>query len=75
MKVNLLKMQFVDRIRCYSENQIDQTIDSKRIRIIMNYTGEVPTTLTYLTSRIRDKKLKHLKRPIEVTIWNKKSTR
>ena len=73
MKINILKMSFVDRIRYYSDNQIDEIIDSKRTHLIINYEGKIPANLVYLTSRIRDKKLKHKHRPIPVKMRNKNS--
>ncbi len=75
MKINVLKMSFVDKRTYYTDNQIDQILDSKRIHLIKNYAGEGPAHLTYLTSRIRDKKLKHKHRPIQVIIRNKKNVK
>ena len=71
MKINILKMSFVDRRIYFSDSIIDQILDSKRTHLIITYTGEVPARLTYVTNRIRDKKLKHQKRRIEVIIRNK----
>ncbi len=72
MKINVLKMQFVDRRTCFSDDQVDEILSSKRVHLIMTHKGNMPTGLTYLTSRIRDKKLKHKHRPIHVRIRNKK---
>jgi hypothetical protein len=71
MKINLLKMNFIDKKRYYFDYQIDEILKSRRIHLIKSYNGEVPTTLTYITSRIRDKKLKHKYHRIEVIIGNK----
>ncbi len=73
MKINILKMQFVDRRSCFSDNQVDEILNSKRIHLIMTHKGNIPADLTYLTSRIRDKKLKHKHRPIQAIIGNKKN--
>jgi hypothetical protein len=71
MKINLLKMNFVDEGTFFSDNQIDEMLRSKRIHLIDDYIGEIPAHLTYMTSRVRDKKLKHKHRPIQVIIRNK----
>ncbi len=71
MKINILKMNFVDRKRYFLERQIEELVESKRTHLIIGRTDTMPTTLTYLTSRIRDKKLKHKHRPIPVIIRNK----
>jgi hypothetical protein len=73
MKINILKMQFVDRRTCFMDSLVDQIFDGKRTHVIINYRGIMPADLTYLTSRIRDKKLKHKHRPIPVIIRNKKN--
>ncbi len=73
MKINILKMQFVDRRICFMDSSVDQILDSKRTHLIINYGAIMPACLTYMTSRIRDKKLKHKHRPIPVRIRNKKN--
>jgi hypothetical protein len=71
MKINILKMQFVDKRTCFLDSLVDQILDGKRTHLIVTYTGLMPARLTYLTSRIQDKKLKHKHRPIPVRIRNK----
>jgi hypothetical protein len=70
MKVNLLKMNFIDETYVYSDSTLSDLSTSKRNHIIRT-NSSVPTTAFYITNRVRDKKLKHQKRKIEVEIRNK----
>ncbi len=71
MKVNLLKMSFADKKKYFSEIQTKEMTKSRRIHLIIAQTKIMPEELTYLTNRIRDKRLKHQKRRIKVIIRNK----
>jgi hypothetical protein len=74
MKVNVLKMQFVDKRVSFSKFLVQDLEQSKRYHLLRKHKTEPPVSLTFITSRIKDKNLKHRNRPIEVTIWNKKGT-
>jgi hypothetical protein len=71
MKVNILRMNFLDRRRFYSEARIDEIYNSKRSHVLHPKSAIMPETLTFMTRRINNKKLKHQKRKIEVEIRNK----
>lgn len=71
MKVNLLKMNFVDKREYFLENQLKEVIGSKHNHLIVIQTNLMPETITYLTNRIRNKTLKHKHRQIKVRIRNK----
>ena len=72
MKVNLLKMNFFDRRRFYSQDRIDEIYNSKRSHVLHPESAAIlPVTITFMTRRIYNKNLKHQKRKIEVEIRNK----
>jgi hypothetical protein len=74
VKINVLKLQFLDSDVFFSPGTQFDLEQSKRYHILKRKGTIKLRTLIFLTSRIKDPKLKYFKRPIKVTIWNKKDT-
>ena len=68
MKVNIIRMQFIDHAPRHSVYSINDIKMSKRYRIVKDFKGdeEKPPQLVFMTRRLKRTDLKYSKRPIKV---------